>query len=64
MSLFYYSISLFLFCFSCSFIKTNTLTHLHINAFFYVISRCKDTNLFLFGKIIFSGQSSVQFSQR
>ena len=61
MFLFYYSISLFLFCFSRSFIKTNTLTHSQINAFFYFISRCKDTNFFDGYFVLF--MSSFKYAQ-
>ena len=57
----YYSISLPLFCFSCSFIKTNTLTHSQINAFFYFISRCKDTNFFDGYFVLF--MSSFKYAQ-
>ena len=33
------------------------------SSFISIFSRCKDTNLFLFIKTIFSGQPSVRFSQ-
>lgn len=37
-------------------------THFFVTNFF-VISRCKDTNLFLFGKTFFRGKSFERFSQ-
>ncbi len=39
-------------------------THKHLCQYSFLFLRCKDTNLFLFGKIIFSGQSFGRFSQR
>ena len=61
--LIYLFITILFLCFysvlTVLFIDTNTLTHSHINAFFYVISRCKDTKFSQYYSISFITASSV-----